>query len=141
MNTVMTSSDWTRRLLTSRGNSFSFCFDLLTMAETATSNEIQQNPVYETPVLATTDQSTLDSSITHEPPRKKTKIPSPEKPRLLEERIGSILSCCICLDLSTLAMFQVTRDEENSFRILLSCSLFFSVSTVISCVHRVLIIC
>ncbi|CAF1552737.1 unnamed protein product [Adineta ricciae] len=76
------------------------------MAETTNSNEIQQNPVHDTPVLTTTDQSTIDSSVTHEPPRKKSKIPLPEKPRLLEERIGSILSCCICLDLSTLAMFQ-----------------------------------
>lgn len=41
------------------------------------------------------------------PPSKKCKISSNDKPRLLEDRIGSILSCCICLDLSTLAMFQV----------------------------------
>ena len=83
------------------------------MAETTNSYEIQRNPAHDTPALATTDQSTIDSSITHEPPRKKSKIPSPEKPRLLEERIGSILSCCICLDLSTLAMFQVMRKGET----------------------------
>ena len=42
-----------------------------------------------------------------EPPAKKCKIQSPEKVRLLEDRLGSILSCCICLDLSTLPMYQV----------------------------------
>jgi hypothetical protein len=41
-----------------------------------------------------------------EPPLKKCRIQSNDKPRLLEDRIGSILSCCICLDLSTLAMYQ-----------------------------------
>jgi hypothetical protein len=50
-----------------------------------------------------------DSINIDEPPTKKCKITSNDKPRLLEDRIGSILSCCICLDLSTLPIFQVKK--------------------------------
>lgn len=49
-----------------------------------------------------------DLNITDEPPTKKCKITSNDKPRLLEDRISSILSCCICLDLSTLPIYQVS---------------------------------
>ncbi|CAF1287917.1 unnamed protein product [Adineta steineri] len=83
------------------------------MAEATISNDVQQNlslntvsNVNEIPLLTTTDHVPLDSGDINEPPTKKCKNISTDKPRLLEERIGSILSCCICLDLSTLAMFQ-----------------------------------
>ena len=62
----------------------------------------------ETALLITTDHHHPSSNVEdlEEPPSKKCKTLAHEKPRLLEDRIGSILSCCICLDLSTLAMFQ-----------------------------------
>lgn len=60
----------------------------------------------------TSDTPSLNSE---EPPAKKCKILSNEKSRLLEERIGSILSCCICLDLSILAMFQVKKNKQHIF--------------------------
>jgi hypothetical protein len=63
--------------------------------------------VIQTPLLTVINNPISDSDDVEEPPTKKSKIISNDKPRLLEERIGSILSCCICLDLSTLAMFQV----------------------------------
>ena len=73
----------------------------------------------ETPLLATVNPTTTTTMSTvdllDEPPAKKCKIQSPEKVRLLEDRLGSILSCCICLDLSTLPMFQVKRKEERHF--------------------------
>ena len=102
--------------VTSRGYSLSFCFDFITMTEAATSTDIQQSTVSnpnETPSLTTTDHLPLDSSDSDEPPTKKSKTTSPDKPRLLEERLGSILSCCICLDLSTLAMFQVNTSLSH----------------------------
>jgi len=55
---------------------------------------------------------TSDSVDINEPPAKKCKIISNDKPRLLEDRIGSILSCCICLDLSILPIFQVNNHEH-----------------------------
>lgn len=81
-------------------------------------NEIQQNlvsevinqlsDITETSLLsAGTTNSAVDSSTIDEPPAKKPKITTNDKPRLLEDRIGSILSCCICLDLSTLPIYQV----------------------------------
>lgn len=90
------------------------------MAEITSSaiyNEIQQNllsevmnqlsDITETSLLsAGTTNSTVDSSTIDEPPVKKSKITTNEKSRLLEDRIGSILSCCICLDLSTLPIYQ-----------------------------------
>jgi hypothetical protein len=68
------------------------------MAEVTTTNIVSN--VNETPLLISKDDI-------EEPPSKKCKIFLNDKSRLLEDRIGSILSCCICLDLSTLAMFQV----------------------------------
>ena len=53
------------------------------------------------------DSATVDSNDIEETPRKKYKSLSDDKSRLLEDRLGSILSCCICMELSTLAMFQV----------------------------------
>ncbi|UJR16195.1 hypothetical protein I4U23_003105 [Adineta vaga] len=78
------------------------------MAEATISiNDVQQNPDNETPSLTTTtDLSSINSTEINEPLAKRFKNQTTDKPRLLEERIGSILSCCICLDLSTLAMFQ-----------------------------------
>ncbi|CAF0946343.1 unnamed protein product [Rotaria sordida] len=83
------------------------------MADTTNSNDLQQNSLSDTvsntneiPLLIGTDNSTSDSGDVEEPPAKKCKISLTDKPRLLEDRIGSILSCCICLDLSILAMFQ-----------------------------------
>ena len=62
----------------------------------------------ETPMLAAeVVNPTSDSTDVDEPPTKICKIASNDKPRLLEDRIGSILSCCICLELSTLPIFQV----------------------------------
>jgi len=61
----------------------------------------------ETPLLISTDNSTSNFDDLQEPPTKKCRTLSTHKPRLLEERIASILSCCICLDLSSLAMYQV----------------------------------
>jgi hypothetical protein len=61
----------------------------------------------ETLSLTVTNNPISDSGDVEEPPTKKCRIISTDKSRLLEDRIGSILSCCICLDLSTLAMFQV----------------------------------
>jgi hypothetical protein len=88
------------------------------MAELTISNDLQSNSssdtvtgMSETPLLITTDNRTRDSSDGEEPPTKKCKIISNDKPRLLEDRIGSILSCCICLDLSILAMFQVRIEK------------------------------
>jgi succinate-acetate transporter protein len=85
-----------------------------------------------------TSSDTVSNVVhTEEPPSKKCKILSNDKPRLLEDRIGSILSCCICLDLSTLAMFQVEiQRKRKKFRV------FFSLSVLmdILCVLLVLII-
>ena len=67
----------------------------------------QPSDTHETPLLATPAISTADPDEVDEPPTKKAKIVSNDKSRLLEDRIVSILSCCICLDLSTLPMFQV----------------------------------
>ena len=53
------------------------------------------------------DSAIVDSNDIEERPRKKCKSFSDDKSYLLEDRIGSILSCCICMELSTLAMFQV----------------------------------
>lgn len=50
--------------------------------------------------------SSISTDQLTEPPLKKSRIQSNEKARTLEDRIGSILSCCICLDLSSLAMYQ-----------------------------------
>ena len=50
--------------------------------------------------------SSISTDQLNEPPLKKCKILPNEKSRTLEDRIGSILSCCICLDLSSLAMYQ-----------------------------------
>ncbi len=80
------------------------------MAEVTILNDVQQNPVsgvHETQLLMVTDNLPTNSGDVEEPPTKKCKHISSDKSRLLEDRIGSILSCCICLDLSTLAMFQV----------------------------------
>lgn len=57
-----------------------------------------------------------NSADIDEPPLKKCKVTSNDKPRLLEDRIGSILSCCICLDLSTLPIFQVINNLSNKHR-------------------------
>ncbi|CAF3036169.1 unnamed protein product [Rotaria sp. Silwood2] len=89
------------------------------MTEIATliSNDLQQNlsseivnlssDTNETILLTTgTTNPMLDSTVIDEPPTKKCKITTNDKPRLLEERLSSILSCCICLDLSTLPIFQ-----------------------------------
>ncbi len=91
-------------------------FLFLVMAEVTILNDEQQNPVsgvHETPLLIVTDNLPTDSGDVEEPPTKKCKHISSDKSRLLEDRIGSILSCCICLDLSTLAMFQVRILSEN----------------------------
>jgi hypothetical protein len=72
------------------------------MAE-VTLEENSSSNINETPLLISTESNFDDIK---EPPSKKCKILSNDKPRLLEDRIGSILSCCICLDLSTLAMYQ-----------------------------------
>lgn len=93
--------------------------DLVT---TATSTDLQQNLLSETDsaasdsheVIGTVNQ-TSDLPDVDEPPAKKCKIASNDKPRLLEDRIGSILSCCICLDLSTLPIFQVKLRSFFSF--------------------------
>jgi hypothetical protein len=84
------------------------------MAEIAISNDLQQNLSSEminlpsdTNETTGTVNLTSDSADVDEPPTKKCKITSNDKPRLLEDRIGSILSCCICLDLSTLPIYQV----------------------------------
>jgi hypothetical protein len=91
------------------------------MAEITTTtiyNDLQQNSssdtvnlpsdTIETSLSSTeTSNSIINSTDIDEPPAKKCKITSNDKPRLLEDRIGSILSCCICLDLSTLPIFQV----------------------------------
>lgn len=78
--------------------------------------------------LSSTDNGNPTTTTTDidEPPTKKCKITTTDKPRLLEERIGSILSCCICLDLSTLPIYQVNNSEipieknKISFFLLLS---------------------
>jgi hypothetical protein len=79
------------------------------MAEvTISPQNSSSNTVNEIPSLISSDNNqTSNSDDVDEPPSKKCKILLNDKPRLLEDRIGSILSCCICLDLSTLAMFQV----------------------------------
>ena len=59
-------------------------------------------------LTTTTSTETPDVDCSDEPPTKKCRIQPTDKPRLLEDRLGSILSCCICLDLSTLPMFQVS---------------------------------
>jgi hypothetical protein len=85
---------------------------------TTMSNDLQQNLSSETVNLPSDINETLlsgtgntnptsDSIDIDEPPTKKCKIASTDKPRLLEDRIGSILSCCICLDLSILPIYQV----------------------------------
>ncbi len=90
------------------------------LTNTTIYNDIQQNSSSEITNLPTdtTDTSISSTGITNqisdsididEPPTKKCKITSNDKPRLLEDRIGSILSCCICLDLSTLPIFQVRK--------------------------------
>ncbi|CAF4159822.1 unnamed protein product, partial [Rotaria magnacalcarata] len=85
------------------------------MAEITIPNDSQRNfssdtvsisNISEIPMLVSTDHVKLDSNDAEEPPAKKSKVLLNDKTRLLEDRIGSILSCCICLDLSTLAMFQ-----------------------------------
>jgi hypothetical protein len=96
---------------------FSFGLKSFSMTEIATNsaNDIQQNLSSEiinlssdiVQLVSETDNSTSESGDIEEPPSKKLKIISNDKSRLLEDRIGSILSCCICLDLSTLPMFQV----------------------------------
>jgi hypothetical protein len=89
-------------------------------------NDLQQNVPSEIGNLPSdTNETSLSSTETanpitnstdiDEPPTKKCKITSNDKPRLLEERIGSILSCCICLDLSTLPIFQVKVIKKISF--------------------------
>jgi len=93
---------------------------------TAMYNDLQQNLPSEIGNLPSdTNETSLSSAETtnpitnstdiDEPPTKKCKITSNDKPRLLEERIGSILSCCICLDLSTLPIFQVKIIKKISF--------------------------
>jgi len=93
---------------------------------TAMYNDLQQNLQSEIGNLPSdTNETSLSSTETanpitnstdiDEPPTKKCKITSNDKPRLLEERIGSILSCCICLDLSTLPIFQVKIIKKISF--------------------------
>ncbi len=90
------------------------------IANSTTYNDIQANMQTETVNLPSDAPETSisstgiadamsDSINIDEPPTKKFKITSNDKPRLLEDRIGSILSCCICLDLSTLPIFQVTK--------------------------------
>jgi len=87
------------------------------IASTAIHTDLQQNmsteivnlpsDTTETSLSSTgTTNTTTNSTDIDEPPAKKCKIISNDKPRLLEDRIGSILSCCICLDLSTLPIFQ-----------------------------------
>jgi hypothetical protein len=78
----------------------------ITISQQNSSSDTVSN-MNETPLLISTDNPTSNSDDIEEPPSKKCKIFSNDKSRLLEDRIGSILSCCICLDLSTLAMFQV----------------------------------
>jgi hypothetical protein len=78
----------------------------VTISQQNSSSDTISN-INETPLLISTDNPTSNLDDTEEPPSKKCKILSNDKSRLLEDRIGSILSCCICLDLSTLAMFQV----------------------------------
>jgi hypothetical protein len=88
------------------------------LTTTGISNDLQQNlsseivnltsDTHETLLSGTgTTNTTSDSIDIDEPPTKKCKITTTDKPRLLEDRIGSILSCCICLDLSTLPIYQV----------------------------------
>lgn len=92
------------------------------MTEIISPSEIQSNS--STDAVSNTNQSTetietenptRNSGEIEEPPVKKCKFSTNDKSRALEDRIGSILSCCICLDLSTLAMFQV-RLRLNSPR-------------------------
>lgn len=78
---------------------------------TGSSAELLINPSSEMHENTTMTMTTTTADI-DEPPTKKCKIQSQEKPRLLEDRLGSILSCCICLDLSILPMFQVERDPS-----------------------------
>ncbi|CAF0891772.1 unnamed protein product [Adineta ricciae] len=81
---------------------------------TGISNDLQPNSSIDLMNLSSdiiesttaTTNSLLDSIDVNEPPTKKCKVTTNEKPRLLEDRIGSILSCCICLDLSTLPIYQ-----------------------------------
>ncbi len=108
-------------------------------------NDIQPNMSTEIPSDATEASisstgivnTTLDSIDIDEPPTKKCKLTLNDKPRLLEDRIGSILSCCICLDLSTLPIFQVKNCE---ILIKKKNILFLSVLMDILCVLHVLII-
>jgi hypothetical protein len=90
---------------------------------TAIYNDLQQNlPSEMSNLPSDTNETSLSSTeianpMTNstdidEPPTKKCKITSNDKPRLLEDRIGSILSCCICLDLSTLPIFQVKLSKK-----------------------------
>ena len=88
---------------------------------TNSSSEIvlnQSSEIHDTPSLTTNPPPPTTTSVDleniDEPPSKKCKIQLVEKPRLLEDRLGSILSCCICLDLSTLAMFQVNRYDQST---------------------------
>jgi len=59
-----------------------------------------------TPITTITSTTDCSDHSSGEPPSKKYKLSNNNKPRLLEERLGSILSCCICLDLSNLPMYQ-----------------------------------
>ncbi|CAF5214084.1 unnamed protein product, partial [Rotaria magnacalcarata] len=79
----------------------------------AISNDLQTNSSSDLANLPSDTNETIettnpisDSIVSDEPPTKKCKITSNDKLRLLEDRITSILSCCICLDLSTLPIFQ-----------------------------------
>ena len=79
---------------------------------TGSSSELLIHPPSEIPENMTTTTAMTTNTVDSdhqidEPPTKKCKIQSQERPRLLEDRLGSILSCCICLDLSILPMFQV----------------------------------
>ncbi|CAF4412218.1 unnamed protein product [Rotaria socialis] len=85
----------------------------MTDITTAISNDLQTNSLSglanlssDTNEMIETINPISDSIVSDEPPTKKSKITSNDKLRLLEDRISSILSCCICLDLSTLSIFQ-----------------------------------
>ena len=126
----MTSADWT----SSRGLSLSKSIDQISsyrndtnmtaeITTTGISNDLQPNSSTDLMNLSSdilesttaTTNSLLDSIDVNEPPTKKCRVTANEKPRLLEDRIGSILSCCICLDLSTLPIYQVRVSNYVTF--------------------------
>ncbi|CAF0810447.1 unnamed protein product [Didymodactylos carnosus] len=70
-------------------------------------SEISTPPTSATTCNPITTITNLNDNV-NESPMKKAKLSNSteNKQRLLEDRLGSILSCCICLDLSNLPMYQ-----------------------------------